>query len=148
MTVQIIKNGKPVRTEWSDRNPVSRHLYVYTGEIAPEGSTERASYTVPTGKKAKVHGVFCWVQIVTAATTPGRRYIAIDITDNQYNMYTVINAAFSSNNNTEGTETQEFIGYSYILLAGEKISITTYDGSDDGICTFYSSVIVTEYDEE
>jgi hypothetical protein len=132
------------RPEWWDRNPITNSIqYVATG-VAPHGATQRASYTVPAGKKAYVDMVLLTVRRDLAA---GAAALA---------------AAYATYTPSGGTETRLFqqgdfqntvnagqqatITQFGFLGVGDAVKLYTLDASTGGTYTYLIGAKITEYD--
>jgi len=136
--VRVGYPGGP-RLELHDRNPIMRYLYVTLPGTAPHSPTNRASYTVPSGKKAKLMGTYAQVIRVTAATTLGRILIAMSSTNCiPLELYHLDNTVNSGKNIIQG-ETG-------ILLVGEVLVISTADLSTAGTVDYYAGANLIEFD--
>lgn len=136
----MVKVGFPggPRLEWYDRNPSTQNIY-YTGSgVAPHGMTSRASYTVPTGKKAFVGGAVGDILRRAAAGTVSEVYAF-------YSIGGVNLMAISHFNNTAGHAERGAGLTSSVALAGTTLAISTIDGSTGGTMNYYLSVAIMEF---
>lgn len=129
---------------FDDRNAVAAHIILPYQAFGPHGNTVRASYTVPAGLRAKVNGCYTYTEVNVAAVTPGRRSIAVGLVSGGV-AFSVISASLEPLQNTVGNLKEYFLGYSYTLLPGETIQITTLNFSDTGSNYYYGSVVITQY---
>lgn len=151
MSLVIMKGGKVYRDQgqvWSDRNPSSQHQAYFGEGVAPHGTTQRASYTVPTGKKAKVHGAYCETKIITAASTPSTKNCFLAVIDTVPNTFPLLRAILGADKNSVGQLDRFALGQTYTLIAGEKLVIYSADYSTGGTVDYTASAAVTVYDAE
>ena len=126
------------RLEWYDRSPSNENIDYGASSVAPHSLTERASYTVPTGKKAFVSGAYGDVMRRSAAGTLGEAYAFFTVA-------AVVLMAIGHNNNSEG-HTERGSGLaSSVVLTGTKISIETIDESTGGTMNYYLSISIMEF---
>ena len=129
---------------FDDRNAVAAHIIQPYQAFGSHGITVRASYTVPAGLRAKVNGCYTYTEVNVAAVTPGRRSIAVGLVSGGV-AFSVMSASLEPLQNTVGNLKENFLGYSYTLLPGEQIQITTLNLSDTGSNYYYGSVVITQY---
>jgi hypothetical protein len=127
------------RPPYYDRTPLAVTIFNTTTDTAPAGSTVRATYTVPTNRKAFVtHGTLQTIR-VTAATTSARA--------EEYAVLAGLIAAIASiENNAVGTQASIGFGSGYVVLAGQVVQLTTNDGSTAGTLTFVGALGILEFD--
>lgn len=112
----------------------------------PIGFTTLATYTVPTGYKAKVHGVRVRATIEIPATTPGYRQIVIVINSPGLGLFPVIGATIGNDHNAVGYTREVELGYAYTLLTGEALEIDIeIDNSTGGQVEYFGSAEITQY---
>jgi len=128
------------RPEPHDRNPV-RQTLTYSGTgIAPHATTQRFSYTVPSGKKAIVLAAQANLQRATAATTA-----AITRASVQLQNTLVVDARISYDNNV-GARASMNIAQAGVLLPGETVIGQTRDTSTGGTVDYEIDCLITEFD--
>jgi len=130
------------RLEWYDRNPITRSLQ-YSATVAPHSGTLRASYTVPTGKKAFLEALLVYIRRVTAATTAGlisdsvfytpsggsgTYLLASELVDNTVNASKIVSHGLSS-----------------AVVSGDVLEVWTSDGSTGGTVGHVLTVKITEF---
>lgn len=117
------------RPIYYDRAPVPT-VIAYNATVGPHGQTTRASYTVPTGKKAFIESLFAFVQRAAAATAAGNQFGIIG--------YTPASAAYADiaapvvNSNTVGTSQALTLTNFGMMAAGDAIFLQTVDNSTGG----------------
>jgi len=126
------------RLEWYDRNPQATQQGYY-GVIAPHADTVRATYTVPTGKKAMVTGVHGHIRRVTAATTVGL------VTINFRRQATIYQVLQHVDNNVNSMKDVSML-QTTALSAGETLSESTEDLSTGGTMELRIGRHITEFD--
>lgn len=135
--VRIGFPGGP-RLEWYDRNPqYTREGYQASG-VAPHPSTERASYTVPTGKKALISMVHLSLIRDAAPTTEALAAAYALLAGIR-----ILEAhSFSS---SVGDKDSCSVGQSGTLNAGETLSTRTLDGSTGGSYHYAVCLVCIEF---
>ncbi len=132
MSVSIVAYGQ-ARPVYYDRNPLTNRISYVAGSVAPHGSTSRATYTVPTGRKAFVSLIQGELLRQTAAAPAGdAQFIVRDLTGGAHYLTQDILT------NGVGDKAQAVMGANMTMLAAEVIQILTGDGSIGG--TFYYSI--------
>jgi hypothetical protein len=139
------ERSNSARYLWGDRNPASVSIMYSATSVVPHGSTERATYTVPTAKKAQVSGAISLLFLTNVATTAGDRVAVVRVTIGA-TTYDLVYAAIYPDRNSVGNKDVQNVGQSYFLRAAEKIAILTADSSTGGTVTYNASVLATEYD--
>jgi len=102
---------------------------------AGTGETERWSYTVPSGRKAILHGVSFWVDHPTASGECG---IFIVIRDRRC-------GGLLFDTNTEMVYRMGWINYQILMNAGNKLSIRTLNTTSANVWMRVGAII-TEYE--
>ena len=132
------------RAEFYDRNPKTITLsYAVTG-VAPHSNTQRATYTVPAGRKARVTTAKLTHLRTTAATTAG---IVL-----AYAQLTPVGASAGilyltqSLNGAVGAGDELNAQGQAVLLAGDQIALYTADVSTGGTVNYDLYLHLTEFD--
>jgi hypothetical protein len=141
-----MRTGQPIigRPAWYDRNPVTTFKSYYEGNVAPHGLTERWTYTVPSGKKALVELIAIWMNRTAAPTTLGRAEARLLFFPSGGSETPLVYSVLYDSN--VGAEKNVNIGQSSIMLQGDKIRATTYDGSIGGNVSYLVLAKITEFD--
>lgn len=135
--VRIGFPGGP-RLDWYDRDPSSTDIG-YTGvDVAPHSSTQRASYTVPTGKKAWVQSLSAWIKRTAVATTLGYAKVT-------FYCPTGVAQRTLHNDNTDESEVAGFETMATLIMAGEVCAIYTSDSSTGGTVSYIAGMRITEF---
>ncbi len=124
--------------------PVHIHFAITAVAIGPHAITTRAIYTVPTGFKAKVNGVYVYIEIATAAGVPQRRSSIVSLTNPTLGNFSVLTRSFSGDN-TVGMVKEGELGFAYTLLTGESLLLQTLDISTGGTVFYGGSAEITQY---
>jgi len=127
------------RAEWYDRNPTQRSVFYSASSVSPHTETMRATYTVPTGKKAMVVVVNAQLRRNTAATTVGRAYIRA-LTGSVYFFY------LTHQNNTAGYREWMAVGGLMMIPTGDILFLYTADESTAGTMDFFATILIIEFD--
>ena len=134
------------RPEYFDRNPSTQTLAFRSEGVAPHASTQRATYTVPTGNngfiESVIHDVFRATAAGTGATlagftqhTPsGGAGVAIQV------------ARLLAEQNSIGDRDKFALGTNMLILAGDQVEITTVDSSTTGTVSYDLMIKITEFD--
>jgi len=126
------------RLEYYDRNPAPGLVSWTADGIAPHGATIRASYTVPTGKKALIVGGTAMMMRATAATTLGRaRAYGATPTSIVFDLF--------HKSNTVDSLQQVVSAVSYVIYAGITTSLVTADASTGGTIDYNVYLTYTEF---
>jgi len=131
------------RLEWYDRNPSTQLLWYGGAGIAPHGLIARATYTVPTGKKAFLeYGIVVAIR-ATAPTTAGRVTTQITITPSGGSAagFLVIRWTSAVLDYHESMN----VGNAGALAAGDMIQVMTADLSTGGTLDYSAGVKLTEF---
>jgi len=126
------------RLEWYDRNPIAKSQAYNGSGVAPHSMTVRATYTVPTGKKALIAFAEGVIVRVTAATAVGWVEVLVQGANNE---------AFRLNhiNNTVNSYEQGRTYVGYVLLAGQDINLQTQDLSTGGTLSYNVFITSMEF---
>jgi len=126
------------RPPWYDRNPIRRQLSYVGSAIAPHGLTSRASYTVPTGKRAYIQSMECALACSETVTQFGRTRCMIYVESNPVlGIYQSLERLLY--------ESHEAVGESGEIQAGETIQIYTYDSDGDGNYDYMGMIHMIEF---
>jgi hypothetical protein len=127
------------RPHYYDRNPAIQHvIYAATG-VAPHGGTSRATYTVPSGKKAIVEAAHVAVTRQTAAAPVGLISFRLTIAGaNLGSLYYMRNAVGDYEQLTDLT--------GGLFPAGTAFDLDTTDASTGGTCAYHGGVKIMEFD--
>jgi len=129
---------KSSQLAWYDREPIDRTIGYSGSGIAPHTATVRASYTVPTGKKVFVGGLFSAVRRATAATTLGLVMV--------YANWQAALCYFRYHiNNTVDSLDQGNHTIGAVLLEGQVMQLMTWDTSTGGTIDYRMGVVLTEF---
>jgi len=139
------QRSNSARDVWGERNALDVSIAYNAGGVAPHGATVRATYTVPTARKAAVQNVSSRVRITTVATTPGIRDAYVYYVISAVNYYIVM-PMLGNQDNLVSNHSEGYVGVGSVLPVGSAVSIATYDGSTGGQCEYNISVKMTEYD--
>jgi len=127
------------RALYYDRNPIARMIYYRANGVAPHAATQRASYTVPTGKKALVVGASAMMMRATAATSLGRVHsfggTASSIAFDCYHKNNTVDSMVTVQNPIQ-----------YPFFEGVQLSLATEDLSTGGTMDYDISTTFTEFD--
>jgi len=126
------------RLEWYDRNPALQAIAYVIDNVSPHAETLRASYTVPTGKKAWVQTEDVFLRRRTAPTTAGLVFGKIVVV-NVHLMEAAFNSAIVDTIATKDLAPQ------MLLQAGQSIGIYTADASTGGAIDYYITGQITEF---
>ena len=132
------------RADFYDRNPKTVTLSYVASGVAPHSATQRATYTVPAGRKARVTTAKIAHIRTTAATTAGltQAYAVLTpVTAAAGNLYLVqaLNGAVGAGDelNAQGQA---------VLLAGDTLALYTSDVSTGGAVNYDLYLHLTEFD--
>ena len=127
------------RLEWYDRNPIDQTVSYVGSNVAPHSLTVRASYTVPTGKKAFIGGAAVEVSRRTVATTIGDVLAYVSFAgETSLNIF--------HRDNTEGTVERGSLNINGVMLAGASLTLNTQDTSEGGAMNYWISTVIMEFD--
>jgi len=134
-----MRAGRAEKPEYTDRGPVHQALnYAADGVLAHDWTT-RASYTVPTGKLARILAASLTIVLEESAAMPGSVEAVFRSTSATWlsvlNRFTAQPAQIA----------QLAIGESGEGLAGEVFTIQTRDQSGDGIAAYRLNASLMEY---
>jgi len=126
------------RPEWYDRNASQAGIAYGATNVAPHVITSRASYTVPSGKKAFITAVQLDVRRRVAATTLGTVLARLNLAGGTGFV------ALHENNTVDSRRSIE-TSIGSILLAGQTIELQTQDISTGGAMDYTLSVVIVEF---
>lgn len=127
------------RLTWYDRNGIDATIAYSGGAVAPHVVTLRATYTVPTGKKAFLGACCININRDAIATTLGLVFAYLSFAGSQ-SLYV------SHENNTVGHAERGSVNVNGVLLAGQTAQLSTGDGSTGGTMDLMISLVVMEFD--
>jgi hypothetical protein len=128
----------------SSRNPVSRALSTYT-YVAPHASTERATYTVPAGRKAVVETLSAMLHRAAASTGTWQYFGNWQLTS-AAGQQTFLLECRSSDTTANATRIEN-IGLALVMQAGDRLAFLTADaGSSGGNVEYQGDAKLTEFD--
>jgi len=122
------------------REPTSEEAAFSGNNVAPHGDTLRSTYTVPTGKLAKVSDVSAFIFRRTVDSGVGNVEVII-ASSVRGNM-----ALIKMRDNTLGAN-QRLSQNGDFLESGEAITINTEDDGTDGRIDYRVMVSATEFEE-
>jgi len=123
---------------WYDRNASQAGIYWNSVNVAPHGSTVRATYTVPSGKKAFVCAAELDVRRRTAATTLGTVLAWLTFAGN------MALQILHENNTVDNRQTITcYLGG--ILLSGQSLQLSTWDASTGGAMDYMLTALIVEF---
>ena len=127
------------RLEWYDRNPIMQQANYGPSLFGPHSETVRATYTVPTGKKAFL-----------ASMDLGAERHAASTTDGVWQIFIVAGAAevvrAFSEDSTVYARVHKSLSQAGIILAGQDISLRTSDVSTGGTVLYAGGWNIVEFD--
>ena len=127
------------RLEWYDRNPSTDVLVYSASGVAPHAVTVRATYTVPTGKKAWLSLITQSIFRATAATVVGKVTTWIWIAGAP--------ASFLLHqDNTEAAKEHAITSAVAAVQSGQVVEIRTQDAGEGGTMDYVLSILYTEFD--
>lgn len=135
------------RLLYYDRNPSPTVLSYIFRAVAPAGSTLRATYTVPTDKKAFLETSQLDVVRSAAATTPSFVAFLLRQTPSGGTAQEIQWAQIQDNHNAVGDRNTVFWASSIMLLEGDVLAMTTLDSSTGGAIDYLGIAKVNEFDE-
>ena len=139
--MRITSVGAGARGAYYDRNPLEVLTLGYQiNGLAPAALTQRATYTVPTGRKAFVNDLSADINRATAAGASGKISAIIhrSTASGQWRL--------SLFNNVVGASATKASGVNRTLLAAAVIVINTEDLSTTGTVDFDIFAYITEFD--
>jgi len=126
------------RPEWYDRNPSQAGINYTATNVAPHGSTVRATYTVPSGKKAFVAAAELDVRRRTAATTLGSVLAWLTFGG-------ILGLQVLHENNTVDARRSIETYLGGVLFAGQSLQLSTWDASTGGAMDYVLTTIIVEF---
>lgn len=130
---------------FDDRSATPAHIRFGISTYGFHGLTTRASYTVPTGYKAKINGCYVFLQIVTPANDPNLRNVTVSVSNSVIGNFSVMSRSFGNNENVDGMLKEGELGFAYTLLTGESIILQTQNTSTTGSVRYFGAVEITQY---
>lgn len=124
---------------------MSQHLVYLASNVAPHASTTRSTYTVPTGKKARVDAISGEMMIKTAAGPAAERRVLFGVVVGGTAYYAGI-MSLCADKNTVGNISSLSVGSGLLMLVGQVSNIVSTDESTGGTLDYRMSILITEYD--
>ena len=142
--MRIVSSASISRPTYYDRNPVARQLNYSAGGVVPHGATQRATYTVPAGKRAFCDAFFTSVRRSGAAAPVGVAQVYAQYTPNG-GTAGLMGMASLSTNNVNDTTSGSGTGMG-IMYAGDVLGIFSSDTSTGGTVDYNIHYKITEFD--
>jgi len=127
-----------------DRNPTSKAFNSKFTNGGPTASTNRSTYTAPTGRKLHVELIWLTHQRLTAAAPVGEWQASIHFTPSGDGLQPIVTLIDESNNVAE--KEQIVIGHCTLVLPGDQINQNEIDASTGGTILNASGMKGTEFD--
>ncbi len=131
------------RTDPLDRNPLVEQKNIQLTAVGPHAATTRLQYTVPAGRRLNLRSVYIEFNITTVATTPGTRWIGIQI-DTGAGLVPV--ASLYHLLNVVNNYALLHFPIDVLLNPGNVLYIRTLDTSTGGQGTYIASLATIEFD--
>ncbi|MEM3549356.1 MAG: hypothetical protein QXJ23_10180 [Thermofilum sp.] len=129
--------------EYYDRGAANQTVNYMGSSLAPHTSTQRANYTVPSGRKAIVDSAFILITRENLATGIGRARLTVFYTPSGGSAIPI--AVVQLDNNCRNhTVHKTFTGLG-ILYPGDTLSIYTMDDSTGGTCSYWATLKIFEF---
>jgi hypothetical protein len=132
-----------VKREYYDRNGVAECLQYYNAAIAPHGTTQRFTYTVPANTRLLVMSVSLMTCRVTAAAPVGEAVNSILVIANGSGD---VFAQTYLNNNTVGAVDRVLLSQLGWLYPGDTVECRTSDLSTGGTTRILSALQYLRFD--
>jgi len=132
------------RPDWYDRNPITRINGYLAGGVAPHGTTQRWSYTVPAGKKTLVQVAASNISRTTVAAPAAFARAILQLTPSG-GAATELISAINEGNAIGNNQVASNMG-TMVLLPGDAITGLTADGSTGGSHAYLVSMEGLEFD--
>lgn len=137
-----IEGLSQIKEQWYDRSPVLVAEYALA-RIAPHSNTIRATHTVSSGKLLIISSIEMGITRATAAGTPGSaqfflRYVPAGGSS------TILQAIEWFSNTLDVNRTAH-IGQGLIFEEGDKLDLTTSDGSTGGTIEYWGHIMGMEF---
>lgn len=136
--------ASPSRPAYYDRNPAVQFAAYSASAVAPHTATVRATYTVPTGKKAYLESLLCRARRNAAASAVGQQIAYAQYTPSGGAASIFIMAELF--NNTVGATAFVNQGQSGLMAAGDIIDLVTVDNSTTGSGDYNLAARIVQYD--
>jgi len=143
----MVRVGTPsavARPAWHDRNPASTVSGWGGSGVAPHSVTTRASYTVPSGKKALLEFLKAWVRRTAAATTAGNPKTTWYVYPAGGGTVDLLRAEIFTNGVGDKDITYAFAAL--VLCTGDELRQTSSDDSTAGTMDYWGAAKLTQFD--
>jgi len=130
-------------TQYFGRNPIFINKGYGTWGLAPHGDTTRASYTVPTGRKAVLTAAFVHLIRVTAPAPAGEAAIYVYVIYNGGSSYYLLQDVFNTGAGQQASLTH---GGMIFLVAADSVELHTLDASTGGTMAYRGHFNLVEFD--
>jgi hypothetical protein len=127
------------RLAYYDRNPLTASLSFIGSALGPHAQTTRATYTVPSTKKAMLTHATLLIERQVVATTVGQA-----LNNTSVNGPTTFMAGIGTN--TVGDRDMAAPGSQLVILAGQVVNALTSDVSTGGQVNYLIAVGIQEFD--
>lgn len=129
--------------QFYEANSITRVITCAVLSAAPHALTQRASYTVPVGRRAFITATNLILWRDSAAAPVGEYLISVRLTINgvQASLRRV-----ASRSNTLYIYDIQGLAEQVLMNSTDQVELMTFDGSTGGTCSFIGSVTYVEYD--
>ena len=132
-----------IRPEYYDRAPLPQLLNFSAFALGPHAATVRASYTVPSGKRAYIELARSFIRRNTAATAVSEVRGTINLNSTDALTNTLVHTEFLDNATTARHD--QVVGVSGLLVAADVVRILTQDAGTGGTCSYYLTAKAVEF---
>ncbi len=132
--------GNAASRQIFERNPESKKAEFVQNNVAPHGSTVRATYTVPANKQAQIDLITGFLFRRSAAAPEDT--VTVKITASIGGRLLTL----QFKDNTVGFTIKESFSRNKLLEPGESVEIETEDDSTGGAINYMLNAAITEFD--
>lgn len=138
--MKITTSGAANRNAYYDRNPTTLTTLAFASlNVAPHASTQRWTYTVPTGRKA-------YLSVARVALFRNAAAAPVGNVEDYMVWQNVYPAQLEFFNNAAGAYLTDHIPHSIIMLAGQNITAFSSDASTGGTVSHWIDAAAMEFD--
>jgi len=133
------------RPAWYDRNPKVVALG-NNGTVGPHVLTTRATYIVPENRMAMIESIFLRLVRATAGAPAADVILYAEMRDDAGNYNRPLQVSLSLSENTPGNHSENSLGTTFTLNAGNGLWLRDIDSSTGGTVWIASHIKMMEFD--
>lgn len=133
----------PARPMYYDREVINQSIRFDASNISPHSITLRATYTVPSGKKAMLEFVTVGWRRISIASTPGSIWLYVQYIPSAGEGTYLYRNVFVTNDMSICVN--DVVTNFGVMKEGDKIEFYTADNSSGGTCSYLFNAKIFEF---